>query len=112
MNGRVINDLFPEWESILGGSRIDLNHLSQASHKATAGQFSAYQFGFTNQKETSSSAGTCGSIQLPAANMEIDMLAQPPLHETTAVTPINTQPEPNQKPGTEIAFKTPKQAST
>ena len=32
MNGTVVNDLFPEWDSIMRGSRIDLNHPSQQNY--------------------------------------------------------------------------------
>ena len=37
MNGRVEKDLFPEWDAVLSGSRIDLTHESQLSYAKKLG---------------------------------------------------------------------------
>ena len=37
VNGHVIKDLFPEWDTLLRGSRIDLKHPSQSSYARKTG---------------------------------------------------------------------------
>ena len=37
VNGRVEKDLFPEWDAVLSGSRIDLTHESQSSYAKKLG---------------------------------------------------------------------------
>ena len=37
VNGRVEKDLFPEWDAVLSGSRIDLTHESQSSYATKVG---------------------------------------------------------------------------
>ena len=44
MNGTVVNDLFPEWDSIMRGSRIDLNHPSQQNYSRASNFGSSTRF--------------------------------------------------------------------
>ena len=37
VNGHVVKDLFPEWDTLLRGSRIDLKHPSQSSYARKTG---------------------------------------------------------------------------
>ena len=37
MNGSVVTDLFPEWDEILRGSRIDMSHPSQQAYASKTG---------------------------------------------------------------------------
>ena len=43
VNGGVAADLFPEWDAILGGSGIDLNHPSQESYRTNVDRFNFRQ---------------------------------------------------------------------
>ena len=62
VNGRVASDLFSEWDTILGGNRINLNHSSQESYKASAGRFNAYQSTPRVNEAPSSSGASMRSV--------------------------------------------------
>ena len=47
VNGQIVSDLFPEWDDILRGSRIDGKHISQKSIYSKAGPLSATTQAYT-----------------------------------------------------------------
>ena len=55
VNGNVEKDLFPEWDTLMSGSRINLLHESQASHAKKVGILQKTQgpFGFGTTTSTS-----------------------------------------------------------
>ena len=136
VNGRVVADLFPEWDTILGGSRIDLNHPSQELYrsKVEAGRFNVRQStpraaeiplpsgrvvlnsGNANTEVTNENVTISeedGSSQAPAHD-ESEVLTQPPVSETTAapVSSADAGPVSSETSAvTDTLFKTPVQAS-
>ena len=83
VTGRVVTDLFPEWDSILSGSRIDLNHPSQESYKSKLAPFGTYQQSTPRVGELPSSACAVSGINVQPGETN---------HSLNAVTRVNVQP--------------------
>ena len=135
VNGRVAADLFPEWDVILGGSRIDLKHPSQEQYRAKVDRFnfrqstpraweippsSAINSGNANMETEVTNDNVAnsnnrveenGSTQ-PPAHDESDALTQPPVPETLAAPVSSADAEPVSSETSALQdpeFKTPSQ---
>ena len=137
VNGRVAADLFPEWDVILGGSRIDLKHPSQEQYRAKVDRFNFRQSTPRAWEIPPSSARNSGNANMetevtndnvansndrveengstqPPAHDESDALTQPPVPETLAAPVSSADAEPVSSETSALQdpeFKMPSQVS-
>ena len=79
VNGRVEKDLFPEWDTVLSGSRIDLTHESQSSHAKRLGILQNKQGPFGFGATTSTSTPRYVNEVTIDINRQNDERSQPPV---------------------------------